>query len=126
MIEHKDSDHRLPEEVHFRLLRLLEQEPDLSQREIARRMGVSLGKVNYCLHALVEKGWLKAGNFCRSQNKRVYLYVLTPSGIAEKASMTVRFLRRKEAEHQALINEIKMLRQEVKRNAANTSQGSLS
>lgn len=101
------------EEMHYRLLRLLEQEPDLSQREIARRLGISLGKVNYCVRALLDKGWVKAGNFYRSDHKRRYLYKLTPRGVREKAALTVRFLRRKEAEHQALLEEIETLRAEL-------------
>lgn len=106
-------DPRIAEEAHYRLLTLLQQDPDLSQREIAERLGVSLGKVNYCLRALVEKGWLKAENFRRSHNKRAYLYKLTPSGIREKAALTLRFLRRKEAEHAALVQEIARLREEL-------------
>jgi EPS-associated MarR family transcriptional regulator len=101
------------EEVHYRLLRLLEQEPHLSQRDIARRLGISLGKVNYCLQALAGKGWVKAGNFYRSRNKRAYLYKLTPQGLTEKAAMTLRFLRVKEAEHEALLQEIEALRREA-------------
>ena len=103
----------MAEEAHYRLLRLLEQEPHLSQRELAERMGVSLGKVNYCLRAVMEKGWIKAGNFYRSRDKRAYLYKLTPRGLSEKAALTLRFLRRKEAEHDALLREIEVLREEV-------------
>lgn len=106
----------MTEEAHYRLLRLLEQEPKLSQREIAERLGVSLGKVNYCLQALVERGWVKVGNFYRSQNKRAYLYKLTPHGLAEKAALTLRFLRIKEAEHRALVREIQALREEINGN----------
>lgn len=105
------------EEAHFRLLKLLEAEPDLSQREIAERLGISLGKVNYCVRALIDKGLVKAKNFYQNPVKRSYLYILTPQGAAEKAAMTLRFLRRKEAEHRALMNEIKVLREEVKKNA---------
>jgi EPS-associated MarR family transcriptional regulator len=101
------------EDVHYRLLRLLEREPRLSQREIAEHMGISLGKVNYCVRALVDKGWVKMGNFYRSRNKQAYLYKLTPRGLMQKAAMAVRFLRRKEAEHRALLGEIEMLRKEV-------------
>lgn len=116
MNERNQNDQRMIEEAHYHLLRLLEQEPQLSQREIAERLGVSLGKVNYCLRALIEKGWLKAGNFYRSKNKQAYLYKLTPRGLTEKAAMTLRFLRRKEAEYQALYREIEMLRKEVDAN----------
>lgn len=103
----------MDEDIHYRLLRLLEQEPQLSQREIADRLGISLGKVNYCVRALIDKGWIKMGNFYRSHNKQAYLYKLTPHGLIQKAGMAVRFLRRKEAEHRALLTEIEILRQEV-------------
>lgn len=102
------------EDVHYRLLRLLEQEPQLSQREIAGRLGISLGKVNYCVRALVNRGWVKISNFYKSHNKQAYLYKLTPSGLMEKAVLAVHFLRSKEAEHRALMNEIEMLRKEVR------------
>jgi EPS-associated MarR family transcriptional regulator len=116
MSERSQNDQRATEDAHYHLLRLLEQEPQLSQREIAERMGVSLGKVNYCLRALIEKGWLKAGNFYHSKNKQAYLYKLTPRGIKEKAAMTLRFLRRKETEYKALFQEIESLRKEVEEN----------
>lgn len=103
----------ISEDAHLRLLRLIEESPELSQRELAERLGVSLGKVNYCVRALVEKGWIKAENFRRSNNKKAYLYKLTPGGIKEKAALTLRFLRRKEAEHDALIREIAELRAEL-------------
>lgn len=114
----------MTEEVHYRLLRLLEQEPKLSQREIAERLGVSLGKVNYCLQALVERGWVKVGNFYRSENKRAYLYKLTPKGLTEKATLALRFLRLKEAEHRALMQEIRSLREEVNGNAGGSRKES--
>ena len=113
MTEHNDA--RISEEAHLRLLRLIEDEPELSQRELAERLGVSLGKVNYCMRALLEKGWVKAENFRRSNNKKAYLYKLTPGGLREKAALALRFLRRKEAEHDALVREIAELRAEVTR-----------
>lgn len=113
MNEHSQQPGFVAEEIHYQLLRLLEQEPHLSQRELAKRLGISLGKVNYCLRALAEKGWVKAGNFYRSANKRAYLYLLTPRGLTEKAALTLRFLRRKEAEHQSLLAEIEELREQV-------------
>lgn len=124
MVERKNHDSHMTEEAHYRLLRLLEQEPKLSQREIAERLGVSLGKVNYCLQALVERGWVKVGNFYRSENKRAYLYKLTPKGLTEKAALTLRFLRMKEAEHRALMQEIKSLREEVNGVNGNRKEGS--
>lgn len=124
MVERKNHEKPMAEEAHYRLLRLLEQEPKLSQREIAERLGVSLGKVNYCLRALTERGWVKVGNFYRSENKRAYLYKLTPSGLAEKAALTLRFLRMKEAEHRVLMQEIKSLREEVNGVNGNRKEGS--
>ena len=103
---------------HYRLLRLLEAKPDLTQRELAREMGVSLGKVNYCVNALIEKGWIKARNFRNSNNKLAYAYLLTPRGIEQKATITVHFLHRKMAEYESLKKEIAQLRREVRRNRA--------
>ena len=101
------------EESHYRLLRLLDASPRLTQRELAREMGVSLGKVNYCVSALIEKGWVKARNFRNSNNKLAYAYLLTPRGIEHKAAITVHFLRRKMAEYESLKKEIARLRREV-------------
>src|SRR3989304_8440219 len=98
------------EEAHYRLLRLLESSPQLTQRELAREMGVSLGKINYCVAALIEKGWIKARNFRNNKNKLSYAYLLTPSGIEQKAVITVHFLRRKMAEYESLTKEIAQLR----------------
>ena len=99
----------LDDDTRFRLLRLLEDEPELSQREISERLGVSLGGVNYVLRALVEKGLLKVRNFRASDNKLRYAYVLTPRGIDAKARLTAGFLRRKMAEYEALRAEIEAL-----------------
>ncbi len=103
----------MQEDLHFRLLRLLEAHPEFSQRDLARELGMSLGKVNYCLNALIEKGWVKARNFRNSRNKLAYLYLLTPRGAEQKARITVRFLRRKIVEYEALEIEIEQLRREV-------------
>lgn len=103
------------EELHFKLLKTLQANPDLSQRELARVMGISLGKANYCLRALIEKGWVKAANFRKSTNKAAYAYLLTPHGIEEKTRATAHFLRRKVAEYEALEKEIEQLRDEVKK-----------
>ena len=100
--------------MRFRLLRLLEEEPELSQREISHRLGVSLGGVNYVLRALVEKGLLKVRNFRASNNKLRYAYVLTPRGIDAKARLTTGFLRRKMAEYEALRAEIEALGGDIK------------
>ena len=101
------------EDTHFRLLRLLEVKPDLSQRDLARELGTSLGKTNYCLNALIGKGWVKVRNFRNSQNKLGYAYLLTPSGIESKAAITVQFLRRKMNEYEDLKREIELLQREV-------------
>ena len=101
------------EEAHYRLLRLLDASPRLTQRELARELGVSLGKVNCCVNALIEKGWVKARNFRNSNNKLAYAYLLTPRGIEQKAAITVHFLRRKVTEYESLKKEIARLRREV-------------
>ena len=104
--------HMISEELRYRLFKLIEANPAMSQRDVARAMGVSLGKVNYCLNALIGKGWVKAGNFKNSRNKAAYLYLLTPRGFQEKAAVTASFLQRKMAEHDALKEEIQLLRRE--------------
>jgi EPS-associated MarR family transcriptional regulator len=103
----------LSDELHYRILRLLEAQPDLSQRQLAKELGVSLGKTNYCVQALLRKGWIKAENFKNSHNKIGYAYLLTPEGIERKAKIAVRFLKRKTAEFEAIKREIEQLRQEV-------------
>lgn len=100
-------------ESHIDLLRRLELNPQTSQRELAREMGVSLGKVNYCLKKLVEKGWIKANNFRQNPNKGSYAYLLTPKGIDEKSRLTVAFLQRKMEEYERLKVEIDELKQEL-------------
>lgn len=101
------------DEMKYRLLKLLEQDPNLSQRAIATEMGISLGKVNYCLHALIDKGVIKAKNFYNNKKKSAYTYYLTPKGIDEKARVTVKFLQYKLKEHERLTNEINEIRQEA-------------
>ncbi|MCO6439693.1 MAG: MarR family EPS-associated transcriptional regulator [Nitrococcus mobilis] len=102
-----------PEDLRFQVLRHLEQKPDMTQRELAAALGISLGRVNYCVQALIERGFVKAANFRNSRNKRAYLYKLTPRGLSEKATLALRFLRRKEQERQALLQEIEVLRAEL-------------
>ena len=101
------------DEVRLQAMRELEQNPELSQRELAARLGISLGKANYCLKALVQIGWVKAGNFARSNKKTGYVYALTPIGIKEKAVLTVRFLERKQRQYDELKKEIDMLKNEL-------------
>lgn len=97
---------KLREDVQFRILRLLQDNPEMSQRDLARAVGASTGGVHYVLNALVEKGSLKLGNFSAAVDKRRYAYVLTPKGIATKADLTRKFLIRKMAEYEALKAEI--------------------
>jgi EPS-associated MarR family transcriptional regulator len=105
----------LSDETRYRLMRLLEANPGMSQRDLARELGISLGKVNYCVRALIHRGWVKVTNFKNSQNKAAYLYLLTARGIDEKASFTMRFLQAKLHEYEALRLEIEQIRQESKR-----------
>jgi EPS-associated MarR family transcriptional regulator len=105
----------LQEDTYFRVMRILEENPDLTQRELAEKLGISVGGLNYCLKALMEKGLVKMKNFANSKNKFGYVYVLTPTGIAEKATITHRFLRRKMNEYEALKAEIEALRSEVEK-----------
>jgi len=102
----------LTDEYRYRILKLLQADPHASQRRIADELGISLGRVNFCLQALIEKGLIKAKNFRNSANKRAYLYLLTPRGIEEKAIVTARFLRRKLDEYETLQREIEILRRE--------------
>ncbi len=100
---------QLQEDTHFRVLSLLEQNPEMSQRDLAKALGVSLGGVNYSLKALMERGMVKAQNFSKSERKLAYAYVLTPHGIAEKTKLTARFVKRKIEEYEALKAEIDAL-----------------
>jgi len=101
------------EETHLRVLRLLEANPQSSQRELAEALGVSLGKTNYCLKALLEKGLIKIRNFRNSQNKAAYAYYLTPEGISRKTILAAGFLKRKLAEYENLKREIELLKTEA-------------
>ena len=101
------------DEIQLSVLRLLEQNPQLTQRQLSAELGVSLGKTHYIVKSLIDVGLIKLDNFQRSKNKLGYAYLLTPKGIAEKASITVRFLARKQDEYKRLEQEIEMLRSEV-------------
>jgi len=103
---------QLQEEMRFRVLRLLQENPEMSQRDLARAIGISVGAAHYCLTALIEKGQVKIGNFTAAPDKRRYAYILTPKGIAEKARLTSRFLKRKLVEYEALKAEIEALKRE--------------
>ena len=104
---------KLQEDTHFRVLRLLQENPEMSQRELAEAVGVSVGGIHYVLNALIDKGLVKLGNFTAAEDKRRYAYVLTPKGIARKAALTRAFLVRKMEEYEALREEIKLLESEV-------------
>jgi EPS-associated MarR family transcriptional regulator len=104
---------KLQEDTNFRLMQLLHNNPHISQREMAKALGVSFGGINYCLKALIEKGLVKIHNFSQNQNKFGYVYLLTPTGISEKASLTSSFLKRKLQEYEALKAEIKSLKLEI-------------
>jgi hypothetical protein len=100
-------------EIHLKLLKLLEENPALSQRQLAERLGISLGKTNYCLKALKDKGLVKWGNFSNNPNKLQYMHLLTPKGISQKLSLTLHFLERKQAEYESLKKEIASLQAEI-------------
>ena len=103
----------MDQEIHLKALRHLEQNPDITQRELAEHLGVSLGKANYCMKALIERGFIKVRNFTNSKQKSAYLYVLTPKGLDAKARISVAFLRRKMNEYEQLKQEIAQLEREV-------------
>jgi EPS-associated MarR family transcriptional regulator len=115
MLENNDSSLNAGarDELRLRVLRALESNPELSQRQLATELGVSLGGVNYALKALVERGFVKVGNFEKSGNKMAYWYALTPQGVAEKAYLAAAFLGRKLEEYEVLRQEIEALKGEV-------------
>ena len=106
----------LDEQTRYRLLKLLESNPELSQRQLADRLGVSVGKVNFCVRALLERGLVKVRNFRNSDNKLAYAYYLTPKGARVKIRTTAGFLKRKLAEYEAMKKEIEELKREVRAN----------
>ncbi len=103
----------LTDEYRYKILKLVEANPEISQRALAKNLGVSLGKANFCLKALIEVGLLKANNFRNSQNKLAYVYLLTPAGLEEKSNITVRFLKAKMQEYELLQKEISLLLHET-------------
>lgn len=106
---------RRAEETRYHVLRLLQGNSELSQRDVARALGVSVGTVNYCVRALIRKGWLKVINFKNSSNKAAYMYLLTPRGVEQKGVLTLKFLRLKVREYEALRAEIQEMRREAER-----------
>ena len=100
-------------DTHYRVLDLIHKDPNISQRALAQRTGISLGAINYCMKALISKGWVKAGNFASNPDKLVYLYLLTPEGITQKSKLAIDFLRRKKQEYDELKREIDELTEEL-------------
>jgi EPS-associated MarR family transcriptional regulator len=103
----------MPTETHLKILKHIESNAQISQRQLAQELGVSVGKINYCVQALITKGCVKAGNFKRSDNKMSYLYLLTPAGIEEKTRLTASFLKCKIAEHEIITQEIEQLKRDA-------------
>ena len=112
----------LTDEYRYKILKLVESNPSISQRELAEQLGISLGKANFCLKALINVGLLKVTNFRNNKNKLAYMYLLTPTGIEEKASITLRFLKFKIHEYEMLQSEILSLRKEVGTGSRRNSQ----
>lgn len=108
-------------QIHLKVLREIEGNPEITQRELAQQLGVSLGKTNYCLKALIDRGWIKANNFRNSHNKAAYAYLLTPSGIEEKAKITLRFLKQRMRDYERIKREIVELEQEVRKNGGRSA-----
>lgn len=108
----------LTDDISYKVIKLIEHNPEISQRQLSRELGVSLGKVNYCLRALIDKGWIKARNFRNCKNKLAYRYLLTPTGVQQKTVVAAHFLKRKLAEFESLQQEIESLRREVEGAAA--------
>lgn len=109
----------LTDEYRYKILKILATNPEISQRDLARKLDISLGRVNFCLKALIEKGFLKASNFRNNQNKMAYMYLLTPQGLEEKTVITARFLKLKLQEHAKLQAEIEELRNDANQSLNN-------
>lgn len=117
------DNYSLTSELQFRVMRLLEANPQMNQRQLSKSLGVSLGGVNYCLNALAAKGLIKIQNFRNNKNKLVYAYLLTPQGLAKKTALTGAFLKRKMQEYQLLKEEIEALSKEVSRATIESDDG---
>ena len=109
----------MTEDTHYKVFKILETNPGISQRELAAELGVSLGKANYCINALIEKGLVKAHNFKNARNKAAYLYLLTPKGVNAKARITAAYLQRKIEEYEGLRDEIEQLQAKIESQSAN-------
>jgi EPS-associated MarR family transcriptional regulator len=103
----------LSDDARYKVLKFLASHPEASQRDVAQHLGVSVGKVNYCIRALMQKGWIKVQNFKNSRHKSAYLYLLTPAGVDQRVQLTVQFLQRKVVEYDRLAAEIETLRAEI-------------
>lgn len=106
----------MTDELQHRIFKIIQKSPAINQRDLSNALGISLGKVNYCIRALVEKGWVKANNFRNNKNKLSYAYILTPSGLEEKASVTLRYLKRKMLEYDTLKQAVEELKKEIQMN----------
>ena len=109
-------------DIHLKVLRSIEENPEITQRELAQKLGVSLGKINYCMRALIDRGWVKASNFKNSHSKGVYAYLLTPRGIEQKAKITVRFLKQRIRDYEQIKMEIRELEREVRNNGSSSTK----
>ena len=118
-------NHVYEQEIRYRLLKILAEEPKLGQREMAKRMGISLGKVNFCVSELAAKGWIKITRLKSARKKIPYIYMLTPKGLEEKGQLTVRFLRRKIAEYEEIKKQILELHNEVQQESLDNPKGEL-
>lgn len=103
----------MDDSTSYRIYKLIHDNPEISQRELARILGISLGKANYCLQGLIGKGMIKASRFCNNKNKSVYLYLLTPKGIEDKAKVTLRYLKRRMKEYDEIREEIAQIKEEM-------------
>ena len=119
-------NHTYEQEIHYRLLKVLSQDPQLGQRDMAKSMGISLGKVNYCISELAAKGWIKITRFRSAKNKIPYTYLLTPKGLEEKGKLTLRFLKRKLSEYEEIKKQIRELHYEVEEDGLDNSGSELS
>ena len=119
-------NHAYEQEIRYRLLKILAREPQLGQRDMAKRMGISLGKVNFCVSELADKGWIKVTRLKSARKKIPYIYMLTPKGLEEKGKLTVRFLKRKVSEYEEIKMQISEIYQEVKHEAVDNLDGELS
>ena len=113
------------QEIRYRLLKILAEEPQLGQREMAKKMGISLGKVNFCVSELAAKGWIKITRLKSARKKIPYIYMLTPKGVEEKGKLTIRFLKRKVSEYEEIKVQISEIYQEVKHEAVDNLDGEL-